>query len=94
MSKTDELTKRLKSNIPEEHRASADTRVQWLWNQRLIVVQSIYMRTDDILDKMAATLVIQAAWSGHLPSIELVLKRLEGGAIPDQAIVEEDSLVL
>lgn len=94
MSETQEVARRYRSNIPVKHRVSDDSRIQWLWNQRLIVVQSIYYRTNNARDKMAAALVIQAAWAGDLQSIELVLRRLEGGAVPDEAIQEDGSLVL
>jgi len=91
---TKAVERKLRSNIPDEWRASDDTRLEWLWNQRLIVVQSIYYRTDDIRDKLAATVVLGAAWQGNLASIELLLKRLEGGAVQDQVVVEEDSLLV
>ena len=80
------------SNIPEKHRVSNDSRLQWLWMQRLVIVQSVYERTNDIQDRMAASLVLKAAMSADLSSIELLLRRLEGGARTDQAVMEEDSL--
>lgn len=89
-----EVVRRLRTSIPEEHRLSDDSRIAWLWNQRVIVVQSIYKNTTDVRDRMAASLVLSAAWSAHLPSIELMLRRLEGGAITDQAIQDEETLVL
>uniref|UniRef100_A0AAU8EIS7 Uncharacterized protein n=1 Tax=Microbacterium phage RicoCaldo TaxID=3230836 RepID=A0AAU8EIS7_9CAUD len=79
-------------NIPEEHRTTDDTRLEWLWMQRLIVVQNIYMNTNNNRDRMAASLVLNAAWSAHLGSIEMLLRRLEGGAVPDQVVLEGDSL--
>ena len=82
----------LRVNIPEAHRVSDDTRLAWLWNQRLSVVQSIYMGTKDLRDKMAATLVLSCTiGGGQLPSIELLLKRLEGGPESDEAVQEKDS---
>lgn len=90
----EQALRRLKSNIPEMHRVSDDARLQWLWSQRLATVQSIYGRTTNIRDKMAATLVLQAAMSANLPSIELLLRRLEGGAVPDEVLLEEDGLVI
>lgn len=85
-------TKRVYRNIPEKHRVSDDSRIQWLWNQRFEVVQTIFSFTDNVRDRMAATLVLSATLSAHLPAIELVLRRLEGGAVPDQVVQEEEAL--
>ena len=84
--------RKMLSNIPEEHRITDDARLEWLWMQRVIVVQNIYMKTNNNRDKMAASLVLQAAWSAHLGSIEMLIRRLEGGAVPDQIVMEGDSL--
>jgi len=84
--------RKLRSDIPEEHRASDDARFEWLWMQRLATVGSIYMRTKNIRDRMAAKVVLDATMSANLPSIELLLRRLEGGAVSDQKLVEEESL--
>ena len=84
------VSRRMMSNIPEAHRLTDDTRIQWLWNQRLIQVQHIYSNTKNIRDRMACALVLGAAWSGNLPSIELVLKRLEGAAQPDTEVIEDN----
>ena len=94
MSKDLVRDRRMLSNIPEEHRVSDDTRLEWLWMQRVIVVQNIYSKTDNNRDRMAASLVLQAAWSAHLGSIEMLLSRLEGGAVPDQIVLEGDSLLI
>ena len=89
------VARRMMSNIPEEHRATDDTRAQWLWNQRLIQVQHIYQNTDNIRDRMMCALVLGAAWSANLPSVELLLKRLEGGSIADVDIMDdEETLIL
>jgi hypothetical protein len=87
-----EVVKKLLNNIPEKHRVTDDARIAWLWNQRIEVVQSIYGRTDNPRDRMAATLVIAATHVADLRSIELVLQRLEGGAVQDQELQEDDSL--
>jgi len=87
-----EKIRKIRTTIPEEHRISDDARIVWLWNQRMITVQTIYMRSPDPRDKLAANLVINAAWSGDLGAIELLLKRLEGGAVQDQAIQEDETL--
>ena len=84
--------RKMLSNIPEEHRITDDARLEWLWMQRVIVVQNIYMKTNNNRDKMTASLVLQAAWSAHLGSIEMLIRRLEGGAVPDQIVMEGDSL--
>lgn len=88
------LKRRLRHNIPEEHRATDDTRIQWLWMQSVAQVMGIRENTDDIRDRMACTLVLSAAWMGSLPAIELVLQRLEGAAVPDTLIEEDETLVL
>lgn len=87
-----EVARRLTKEIPREHQKSNDTRIMWLWSQRLAVVQQIKMQSPDVQDQMAATLVLTAAMAAYLPSIELVLRRLEGGAIPDEEVVEQDSM--
>lgn len=86
--------RRYRSEIPEEHCVSNDARLQWLWNQRLATVQSIFMRTKDPQTKMAASLTLTAGLLGDLGAIELLLRRLEGGAVSDQAVLESDSLPL
>jgi hypothetical protein len=87
-----ERQRKMLNNIPQEHRKTDDTRLEWLWNQRLIVVQWIYTNTDSARDKMAASLVLLAAWSANLPSIEQLLRRLEGGSVPDEKLQEDDSM--
>ena len=87
-----EVIPRMMINIPTEHRVTDDARLEWLWNQRIAVVQNIFMKTNNIRDRMAATLVLTATMSASLPSIELLLKRLEGGAVSDQEVLEDDSL--
>lgn len=88
------VSRRMPSNIPEEHRTTDDTRIMWLWNQRLIVVQNIYLNTKNIRDRMACALVLGAAFQGNLASIELVFKRLEGGSQVDTEIVEDDTALI
>ena len=89
-----EVTRPLKSEIPSEHCASNDTRLVWLWNQKMATAQSIYARTKDIESKMAASLILEAAMLGDLDAIELLLRRLEGAAVSDQEVLEGDSLPL
>jgi len=68
--------------------------MEWMWDQRLEVIGTIYLRSPDLLDVMAARTVLDATLMGSIASIELLLRRLEGGAVSDQTIVEGDSLVL
>jgi len=89
-----EVVRKLLSNVPEEHRITDDARLEWMWNQRLATVQNIFTNTTNVRDRMAATLVLGAAFSANLASIELLLRRLESGAMSDEAIVEADSLVI
>lgn len=89
---TKEIVRKLRNGIPEAHRRSNDSRLAWLWGQRLATVQSIKMNSTDVEDVMAATLVLAATMVGYLPSIELLLQRLEGGAVTDEEVVERDSM--
>lgn len=85
-----ETDRRFRKQIPREHRLSMDTRVAWLWNQRSGTVQSIWENTPDVLDRTAATMILQALFGKDLNSIALIFRRLEGGAIPDDVIAEEE----
>ncbi len=87
------IDRRYRSQVPRDHRASLDTRVQWLWNQRFGTVQTVWKDSPDMLDVTAATMILQAIMAKDLNNIQLVFKRLEGGAIGDEAIADE-SLVL
>jgi hypothetical protein len=80
---------RWRNRIPEEHRASLDTRLHWLWHQRFGTVQMIYTQSEDILDRTAATLILQAIMARDLRSIQQLFARLEGGAIYDEEIVDD-----
>ena len=94
MAEGTEVARALRREIPSAHCTSDDSRLMWLWNQRMIVVQSIYVNTKDIRSKMAASLCLTAGYSNDLGAIELLLRRLEGLAKSDEAVVEEDSLPL
>jgi hypothetical protein len=78
--------------VPKEHRASLDTRVRWLWNQRFGTIQNIYQSSPDLLDRTAATLFINAIWAKDLNSISMIFRRLEGGPIMDDQIVAQQTL--
>jgi hypothetical protein len=86
--------RRPRTQTPKSVKDSTDTRMEWLWDQRLEVVGTIYLRSPDLLDVMAARTVLDATLSANLSSIELLLQRIEGGAVSDQTIVEGDSLIL
>lgn len=83
---------RWKSNVPEAHRASLDTRLRWLWNQRFGTVQTVYMQSGDLLDRTAATLILQAIMSQDLRSIQQLFQRLEGGALQDEDLLDDEAL--
>jgi len=80
--------KKYRSSIPEEHLTSIDTKLRWLWNQRFGTLQKIWQETEDAETKAAATLLLNAAYIGDLASINLVLMRLEGGALTDQDLLD------
>lgn len=88
------VPRKLRSEIPREHCTSDDARIVWLWNQRMATVQSIFMRSRDVKTRMAASLILNAAFAQQLPAIVLLLQRLEGGAVTDQAILDSDSMPL
>ena len=82
-----EPVRKYRKAIPEAHRSSLDTRVQWLWHQRFGTVQTVWQESRDILDKTAATLILQCIMAKDLNSIELLFQRLEGGAEVDEAVL-------
>jgi hypothetical protein len=75
-------------------RSPTRTRIQWLWNQRFGTVQMVYNESPDVLDKTAATLILQCLIGEDLDSIIQLFTRLEGGAIPDDKVGEEESIRL
>lgn len=77
-----------RKQVPEAHRDSLDTRVAWLWNQRFGTVQNIYNHSPDILDRTAATLLLQAIMARDLVAIKQLFQRLEGGAQFDETLLE------
>lgn len=84
------LARKFRSEIPELHRQSLDTRIQWLWNQRFGTVQTIWQKSPDMLDHTAATLMLQAIMAKDLDSITLIYQRLEGGALSDETNIQSD----
>ena len=81
-----EVTRKYRKQIPEEHRTSLDTRIQWLWGQRFGVIQQVWKESPDLLDHTAAILFMQAILAEDLASIELIFQRLEGGSEEDQEL--------
>lgn len=81
--------RKFRSQVPEVHRKSLDTRIVWLWNQRFGTVQMVWKDSPDTLDHLAATMILQAILGKDLNNIALVYRRLEGGAQLDSAVAEE-----
>ena len=79
---------RFRNEIPAAHRKSIDTRIAWLWNQRFGTVQQVWNNSRDLLDKTAATLILQAVFAKDLESITQIFQRLEGGALVDSELAE------
>lgn len=79
-------THRFRSQVPDSHRESLDTRLLWLWHQRFGTVQTVYTSSEDILDVTAATLILQAVLARDLKSIQQLFQRLEGGAQMDEEV--------
>lgn len=86
------IQRKYRKRVPEAHRASIDTRIQWLWNQRFGTVQSVWQESTDVLDKTAATLILQAIIAKDLDSIIQLFQRLEGGAVPDDQVGTGDAI--
>ena len=82
-----EIVRKFRKQIPEVHRKSLDTRLRWLWLQRFGTVQTVWQESRDILDKTAATLILQCIMAKDLNSIELLFQRIEGGAEVDEAVL-------
>lgn len=90
MSELVVVDRRFRSEVPKEHQLSVDTRLAWLWNQRSGTVQAVWDGSPDVLDRMAATMLLQALFGKDLNSIALIYRRLEGGAQDDTVIADED----
>ena len=80
-----ELVRRFRREVPEMHKGSLDSRLQWLWMQRFGTVQMVWKESQDLLDHTAATIILQAIMAKDLNSIELIFQRLEGGAVADDS---------
>lgn len=80
---------RYRREVPASHRASIDTRIQWLWNQKFGTLQTVWMESKDVLDHTAATLMLQAIMGKDIESISQIYQRLEGGPVADEELVED-----
>jgi hypothetical protein len=81
--------RKFRRQIPDAHRTSLDTRIQWLWNQRFGTVQMVWQQSKDVLDHTAATLILQAIMGKDLESIVLIFDRLEGAPVADTELNED-----
>ena len=86
-------TRKFRHRIPESHRTSLDTRIQWLWHQRFGTVQTIWQSSTDVLDHTAATLILQAIMGKDLDSITQLFQRLEGGPLTDDKVLEQETTI-
>ena len=80
-----ELVRKFRREVPEMHKGSLDSRLQWLWMQRFGTVQMVWKESQDLLDHTAATIILQAIMAKDLNSIDLIFQRLEGGAVADDS---------
>lgn len=86
-------SRKFRGQIPETHRASLDTRIMWLWNQRFGTVQMVWKDSPDVLDHTAATLILQAIVAKDLDSIAQIFQRLEGGSLTDEENLDKDDTI-
>lgn len=84
--------RKYRRRIPEAHCNSLDTRIKWLWHQRFGTVQTIYTSSPDILDRTAATLIIQAIMAKDLDAINQVFQRIEGGSLEDVELLDRSQV--
>lgn len=82
------IERKFRKCVPDSHRQNLDTRIVWLWNQRFGTVQTVWLHSEDVLDKTAATLILQAVMERNLESIRLLFQRVEGGAQADEDVLE------
>jgi hypothetical protein len=81
--------RKYRRQIPDQHRTSLDTRIQWLWHQRFGTIQMIWKDSTDVLDVTAATLFLQAIMAKDLDSIDQIFQRLEGAPVTDVEVAKE-----
>lgn len=92
MSDVVSLRRNFRRSIPKEHRASLDTRILWLYNQRFGTIQQVYQSSDDLDDRTVASLFINAIWHKDLDSIAMIYRRLEGGPVTDEEQLAKTNL--
>lgn len=92
MSEVVSLRQNFRRSIPKEHRASLDTRILWLYNQRFGTIQQVYQSSDDLDDRTVASLFINAIWHKDLDSIAMIYRRLEGGPVTDEEQLAKTNL--
>lgn len=80
------VARKFRKAIPDAHRGSLDTRLNWLWHQRFGTVQMIYNSSPDVLDHTACVLVLQAIMGKDLDSIMQLFHRIEGGPLEDSVV--------
>lgn len=80
-----------RSTIPDQHKASIDSRLRWLWNQKFGVVQTVWRDSKDVLDHTAATMILQCIMAQDLQSIEMLFQRIEGGPVTDDQVLEKQT---
>lgn len=85
-------TRKFRRRVPEAHCGSLDTRIRWMWHQRFGTVQTIFQHSPDLLDRTAATLIIQAIMAKDLDSIHQIFQRIEGGAQEDTVVLEKSQI--
>lgn len=84
------VVRKFRGQVPEAHRSSLDTRINWLWHQRFGTVQTVWKDSPDVLDHTAAMLILQAIMGQDLESISQLFQRLEGGPIGDQEQLDRE----
>ena len=82
--------RKFRRQVPDSHRVTLDTRIWWLWHQRFGTVQMVWKESPDVLDHTAATLILQAIMGKDLDSISQLFQRLEGGALPDEVLLDRE----
>ena len=80
--------RKYRASVPPAHQTSLDTRIKWMWNQRLGTIQMIWRESSDTLDHTAAMLILQAIMAKDLESISQIFQRIEGGALVDEELLE------
>lgn len=90
------VQRKFRRSIPEKHRASLDTMIHWLWHQRFGTVQTIWQQSQAdarVLDHTACTLILQAIMGKDLESIQQIFQRIEGGALHDKELLDQESVI-